>query len=519
MAVRRAARAAAGAGRRARASTTSSTPRGPGPDGSRATRPTCTLREAVQSPARRRDSITVPAGTYVLTPRRAGARSATRINGAGARSTIIDGNATSRVSSRYQRRGSSRLDGDRRDDPRRQRRERPTSRTESAAASTSRAASLQLNNSHVVGNTATDHGGGIAHRRRRSSLTMIGIDRGGNTVTGRLGRRGGGIGGHRRERRDRPASTRPCQRQHARQPTIGTSAGRRHLHRGRPGSSCVNVTIAGNTARRRRWPGHARSRPTRNSSDDEQHAHRRQHGPTPATRRPRRRRRRITTSSRTARARSAAPLTSRASTRRSLALANNGGPTDTRALPAGSPAINAGGSVRRRPTSAAIARPPAACDIGAFEYVAPTLTVTTSVINDNGGTATVVHLSRHAERRGRRPAARRPANATYTLEPGTFNVSAGLTGYTVTIGGDCSPTGDVDARREPDEDLHDRRQRQRGARGRPAPAARHPRERQHDPGPRHDQGQATGRRSGSASSPTMARSCRSARPSTHSRVE
>jgi hypothetical protein len=51
------------------------------------------------------------------------------------------------------------------------------------------------------------------------------------------------------------------------------------------------------------------------------------------------------------------------------ALANNGGPTDTRALAAGSPAIDAGGTCPAT-DQRGVARQ-GACDIGAFEYVPP----------------------------------------------------------------------------------------------------------------------------------------------------
>jgi len=53
-------------------------------------------------------------------------------------------------------------------------------------------------------------------------------------------------------------------------------------------------------------------------------------------------------------------------------LANNGGPTDTRALAAGSPAINAGDGASCASTDQrGFARPAGACDIGAFEYFPP----------------------------------------------------------------------------------------------------------------------------------------------------
>jgi hypothetical protein len=54
------------------------------------------------------------------------------------------------------------------------------------------------------------------------------------------------------------------------------------------------------------------------------------------------------------------------------ALTNNGGPTNTHALAANSPAINAGDPANCQTTDQrAVARPAGACDIGAFEYVAP----------------------------------------------------------------------------------------------------------------------------------------------------
>jgi hypothetical protein len=53
-------------------------------------------------------------------------------------------------------------------------------------------------------------------------------------------------------------------------------------------------------------------------------------------------------------------------------LANNGGPTNTHALAANSPAINAGDQANCQATDQrVVARPAGACDIGAFEYVAP----------------------------------------------------------------------------------------------------------------------------------------------------
>ena len=54
------------------------------------------------------------------------------------------------------------------------------------------------------------------------------------------------------------------------------------------------------------------------------------------------------------------------------ALTNNGGPTNTHALAANSPAVNAGDPANCQATDQrAVARPAGNCDIGAFEYVAP----------------------------------------------------------------------------------------------------------------------------------------------------
>jgi hypothetical protein len=54
-------------------------------------------------------------------------------------------------------------------------------------------------------------------------------------------------------------------------------------------------------------------------------------------------------------------------------LANNGGPTDTHALGAGSPAINTGDGNNCRPSDQrGFARPAGSCDMGAFEYFPPT---------------------------------------------------------------------------------------------------------------------------------------------------
>jgi hypothetical protein len=131
-----------------------------------------------------------------------------------------------------------------------------------------------------------------------------------------------------------------------------------------------------------------------------------------------------------------------------LPLANNGGLTDTRGLAPGSLAINNGGGCAAS-DQRAVTRPAAACDIGAFEYVAPKLTVTTTVVNDNGGTATPSALTVHVTKSGGGDVAGSPqpgnsGGTAYTVDPGSYVVSPGaLSGYSITIGGNCSAAGAV----------------------------------------------------------------------------
>ena len=130
-------------------------------------------------------------------------------------------------------------------------------------------------------------------------------------------------------------------------------------------------------------------------------------------------------------------------------LLNNGGPTDTHALAPTSPAVNAANPANCTGTDQrGIARPQGgACDIGAYEYRAPTLTVSTSVVNDQGGTAEAAEFSVHV-RAGGVDVGGSPAPGSggtgYTLSPGTFQVAASaLRGYTFAYGGSCGPDGTV----------------------------------------------------------------------------
>ena len=100
----------------------------------------------------------------------------------------------------------------------------------------------------------------------------------------------------------------------------------------------------------------------------------------------------------------------------------------------------------RRTSAASPARPP--CDIGAFEYVAPTLTVTTTVTNSDGGEDRPADFSVRVTLGGAdvagSPQPGSSSGTTYTLAPGTFDVSAnGPDLYTLTLGGACATDGTV----------------------------------------------------------------------------
>jgi hypothetical protein len=74
--------------------------------------------------------------------------------------------------------------------------------------------------------------------------------------------------------------------------------------------------------------------------------------------------------------------------------------------------------------------------------------VTTTVINDDGGTRTAnqfrVHVKQGAAEAPGSPQNGNASGSTFTLTPGTFNVSVEpATGYVATISGDCNVKGDV----------------------------------------------------------------------------
>jgi hypothetical protein len=79
--------------------------------------------------------------------------------------------------------------------------------------------------------------------------------------------------------------------------------------------------------------------------------------------------------------------------------------------------------------------------------VQPRLTVTSIVINDDIGTAAPsalsVHVTTGAADVAGSPQPGTTSGTSYALVPGSYAVSAVLTGYTVTYGGSCSATGAV----------------------------------------------------------------------------
>ena len=125
------------------------------------------------------------------------------------------------------------------------------------------------------------------------------------------------------------------------------------------------------------------------------------------------------------------------------------GRTATQALPLGSPAINAGNAASCPATDQRGApRPAGACDVGAFEYVLPQLTVVTQVINDDGLSADAADFTARVRQGGADvPGSPQPGSAagtTYTLGTSSYAVGADArTGYAISLGGACAPDGSV----------------------------------------------------------------------------
>jgi hypothetical protein len=127
-------------------------------------------------------------------------------------------------------------------------------------------------------------------------------------------------------------------------------------------------------------------------------------------------------------------------------LANNGGPTNTHALAATSSAINAGSGCSAT-DQRGVARD-GVCDIGAFEYFRPRLTVVKQVVNDQGGTLTPgdfnVHVRVGGADVGGSPQPGTAAGRTYVLGPGTYTIGEDADDrYAATFSGACNAAGAV----------------------------------------------------------------------------
>jgi hypothetical protein len=127
-------------------------------------------------------------------------------------------------------------------------------------------------------------------------------------------------------------------------------------------------------------------------------------------------------------------------------LANNGGQTNTHALAATSPAINAAAGCSTT-DQRGVARD-GVCDIGAFEFFRPRLTVVKRVVNDQGGTLAPGDFSVHVRAGGAdvggSPQPGTAAGRTYVLGPGTYTVGEDADDrYVASFSGACNATGAV----------------------------------------------------------------------------
>jgi hypothetical protein len=127
-------------------------------------------------------------------------------------------------------------------------------------------------------------------------------------------------------------------------------------------------------------------------------------------------------------------------------LAPNGGQTNTHALAPTSPAIN-GGAGCSTTDQRGVARD-GACDIGAFEYFRPRLTVVKRVVNDQGGTLQPADFSVHVRTPGGdvagSPQPGVVTGRTYVLAAGTYTVGEDADKrYVATLSGACNAAGAV----------------------------------------------------------------------------
>jgi hypothetical protein len=410
------------------------------PDQTGCTAADCTLREALAAGAAASgvvDAINVPAGHYVLQMGQLTVLG-DNIIGAGARTTVIDGNNASRVLTTSAPAAGGPA---------------PTAQLLNVTVTGGNAGTgqagggvavptgvLQVLNSSIVGNTAGS-GGGIAVGGS-AALVMIGSTVSGNVANALRLTRGGGIA-NVSDAGTLAIGNSTISNNVARDPAGAAQGGGISMPFG-PNLTLLNVTIAENEANEGGglFLGPGTTRTINNTLVSLNIGGACAFGSATT----------LTTHNNLIQDNSCllqgAGDVQGVADAKLLGLANNGGPSDTRALAPGSLAIDKG-SACAASDQRGITRPAAACDIGAFEYVAPKLTVTTTVVNDNGGTASPSSLTVHVARSGGGDVAGSPqpgsaAGTTYTLDPGGYVVSAdALTGYSITIGGNCSAAGAV----------------------------------------------------------------------------
>ena len=398
----------------------------------------CSLRDAVIIAGGSGDTVQVPAGTYTLSAGQLAVGNVT-IQGAGADATVIQAGANVRA---LLITGNATINGVRITGG------NPTVNSGGGIqVGVGQAMTLRLNDSAVTGNEVVEdsqgYGGGIMVNNQ-ATLVMTSSTVSGNHALGGDGDgHGGGIfvdGGGRAELRNSTVSGNLAEESGG----VGIGGGIGVD----PASTLVmdNVTVAANDGRyRRRDRGHRHG-----DAHDLELDRRREYGrrgvqwPDHATggynlvdgrelRVDRRRR----------------PAGHRRAARRAPANTGIGRTTPMRS-PLRSPAVNAGiGGCTPTDQRGMRARQANACDIGAFEYVAPTLTVTTTVTNNDGGEdrpgdfSVSVRDAAGANVLGS-PQPGSADGTTYTLAPGTFGVSAnGPNLYTVAIGGSCSAAGAI----------------------------------------------------------------------------
>jgi CSLREA domain-containing protein len=386
----------------------------------------CTIRDALNAAAPGTDSVSVPAGTYTLDPALGPlVLDGDTLNGAGARATFLDGGLQTRVIDANTNTVAAQLSG-------------VTVRRGNGINVLSSLnngdgggilvtfGALGISNSHIVNNAATS-GGGIG-AESGADVTMVGSTVAANTA----GSQGGGIW-NANEGIIAVANTTITGN------TVPNGAGGGIIGGGGTNAALFNVTVASNSAatvggvdtdfrtlRNTIVAGNSggqcstATNPTSNNSlssdgtcalvgaGDQNFVN-------PAL----------------------GPLT------------NNGGPTDTRSIGPTSLATNRGGAGCQPTDQRGVTRPQGGvCDVGAFEYRPPRLTVFKRVTNDDGGTQAPGDFTVHVRFGGAdvsgSPQSGTSVGRTYTLVPRTFTVAEDPDSrYTASFSGNCTSAGVV----------------------------------------------------------------------------